>query len=195
MSFTSEPSSSTGGQFQDNTIPSTAHLEPLTIPPNEATEGHPNPFTEQELGEYKEQDRYLPIANVARIMKLSVPSNAKIAKDAKEAMQESVSEFISFITSEAAEKCLIEKRKTIGGEDIVYAMKSLGFDNYAAVLQVYLAKLRQHQAMVSAARSQAQDVDEPINHSHQRNFIIPTGLVLRARLKTLHSHERYWIYR
>ncbi len=76
-------------------------------------------------------------------MKLSVPSNAKIAKDAKEAVQESVSEFISFITSEAAEKCLIEKRKTIGGEDIVYTMKSLGFDNYAAVLQVHLAKLRQ----------------------------------------------------
>jgi len=152
MSFMSDPSSSAGR----NTAQPSVHLEPLSIPPNEDSSGLPNSFTEQELGEYKEQDRYLPIANVARIMKLSVPPNAKIAKDAKEAVQESVSEFISFITSEAAEKCLIEKRKTIGGEDIVYAMKSLGFDNYAAVLQVYLAKLRQHQAMVSAARSQEQ---------------------------------------
>jgi nuclear transcription Y subunit beta len=48
----------------------------------------------------KEQDRVLPIANVARIMKQAVPSNAKIAKDAKETVQECVSEFIAFITSE-----------------------------------------------------------------------------------------------
>jgi nuclear transcription Y subunit beta len=39
-------------------------------------------------------------APVARIMKLALPDNAKIAKEAKECMQECVSEFISFITSE-----------------------------------------------------------------------------------------------
>lgn len=33
-------------------------------------------------------------------MKLALPENAKIAKEAKECMQECVSEFISFITSE-----------------------------------------------------------------------------------------------
>lgn len=37
---------------------------------------------------------------VARIMKMALPDNAKIAKEAKECMQECVSEFISFITSE-----------------------------------------------------------------------------------------------
>jgi histone H3/H4 len=39
-------------------------------------------------------------APVARIMKNALPENAKIAKEAKECMQECVSEFISFITSE-----------------------------------------------------------------------------------------------
>ncbi len=53
-----------------------------------------------ELDDYKEQDRFLPIANVARIMKKALPDNAKIAKEAKECVQECVSEFISFITSE-----------------------------------------------------------------------------------------------
>lgn len=48
----------------------------------------------------REQDRLLPIANVGRIMKNILPANAKIAKDAKETLQECVSEFISFITSE-----------------------------------------------------------------------------------------------
>jgi histone H3/H4 len=33
-------------------------------------------------------------------MKSALPENAKIAKEAKECMQECVSEFISFITSE-----------------------------------------------------------------------------------------------
>lgn len=48
----------------------------------------------------REQDRLLPIANVARIMKQAIPMNAKIAKDAKETVQECVSELISFVTSE-----------------------------------------------------------------------------------------------
>lgn len=46
-------------------------------------------------------------APVARIMKNALPDNAKIAKEAKECMQECVSEFISFITSEgtSTEQC------------------------------------------------------------------------------------------
>ncbi|KII91370.1 hypothetical protein PLICRDRAFT_51535 [Plicaturopsis crispa FD-325 SS-3] len=113
----------------------------------------PAPITEQEVGEYREQDRFLPIANVSRIMKASVPPTAKIAKDAKECVQECVSEFISFITSEASEKCQVEKRKTIGGEDILYAMTTLGFENYAETLKIHLAKLRQSQAAAAASSS------------------------------------------
>lgn len=51
----------------------------------------------------KDQDRLLPIANVARIMKKSLPENAKISKDAKEVVQGCVSEFITFITSEGGQ--------------------------------------------------------------------------------------------
>jgi histone H3/H4 len=38
-------------------------------------------------------------------MKTALPENAKIAKEAKECMQECVSEFISFITSEGLLHC------------------------------------------------------------------------------------------
>ncbi|KAL5347086.1 transcriptional activator hap3 [Pseudogymnoascus australis] len=85
-------------------------------------------------------------APVARIMKTALPENAKIAKEAKECMQECVSEFISFITSEASEKCHQEKRKTVNGEDILFAMTSLGFENYAEALKIYLAKYRETQS-------------------------------------------------
>lgn len=97
--------------------------------------------------ELREQDRWLPIANVARLMKNTLPATAKVSKDAKECMQECVSEFISFVTSEASDKCLREKRKTINGEDILYSMHDLGFENYAEVLKIYLAKYREQQAL------------------------------------------------
>lgn len=93
-------------------------------------------------GETREQDRFLPVANIARIMKTVLPPNAKIGKDAKETIQECVSEFISFITSEASDKCVQEKRKTINGDDILWAMSTLGFDPYIAPLEQYLGKYR-----------------------------------------------------
>ena len=149
----------------------------------------------------REQDRYLPIANISRIMKKALPPNGKIAKDAKDTMQECVSEFISFITSEsvsnytypyqmfcfylaqnvffflmddcsflflffgdwgflriclflnsthvfisacrASEKCQKEKRKTINGDDLLWAMATLGFEDYIEPLKVYLARYRE----------------------------------------------------
>ena len=91
----------------------------------------------------REQDRLLPIANVSRIMKKALPANAKISKDAKETVQECVSEFISFITGEASDKCQREKRKTINGDDLLWAMMTLGFEEYVEPLKVYLQKFRE----------------------------------------------------
>jgi nuclear transcription Y subunit beta len=102
------------------------------------------------MGNVREQDRYLPIANISRIMKKSLPTNAKIAKDAKETVQECVSEFISFITSEASDKCQREKRKTINGEDLLWAMTTLGFEDYVEPLKVYLQKFREAEGQKDA---------------------------------------------
>ncbi|XP_050240076.1 nuclear transcription factor Y subunit B-5-like [Quercus robur] len=91
----------------------------------------------------KEQERLLPIANVGRIMKQSLPSNAKISKEAKETMQECVSEFISFVTSEASEKCRKERRKTLNGDDVCWALEALGFDDYSGPIRRYLHRYRE----------------------------------------------------
>mmetsp|Transcript_6718 Transcript_6718/g.16712 ORF Transcript_6718/g.16712 Transcript_6718/m.16712 type:complete len:175 (-) Transcript_6718:833-1357(-) len=100
----------------------------------------------EDNGMAREQDRFLPIANISRIMKKALPNNAKIAKDAKETVQECVSEFISFITSEASDKCQREKRKTINGDDLLWAMTTLGFEDYIEPLKLYLQKFRQSEA-------------------------------------------------
>ncbi|KAI5665344.1 hypothetical protein M9H77_24667 [Catharanthus roseus] len=94
-------------------------------------------------GGVREQDRFLPIANISRIMKKALPANGKIAKDSKETVQECVSEFISFITSEASDKCQREKRKTINGDDLLWAMATLGFEEYVDPLKVYLTRYRE----------------------------------------------------
>jgi nuclear transcription Y subunit beta len=91
----------------------------------------------------KEHDQFLPIANVSRIMKKSLPANAKISKEAKETVQECVSEFISFITGEASDKCQREKRKTTNGDDLLWSMTTLGFEKYVEPLKGYLNKYRE----------------------------------------------------
>ncbi|RDY07383.1 Nuclear transcription factor Y subunit B-4, partial [Mucuna pruriens] len=93
--------------------------------------------------EQEEQDRALPIANVGRIMKQILPPSAKISKEGKQVMQECVTEFISFVTGEASDKCHKENRKTVNGDDICWALSSLGFDNYAEAIGSYLHKYRQ----------------------------------------------------
>lgn len=92
-----------------------------------------------------EYDRFLPVANIGRIIKNNLPKEVKLSKEAKETFQECVSEFISFITSEATDKCNQEKRKTINGEDIIYALSNLGFDHYNNILKTYLEKYRESQ--------------------------------------------------
>ncbi|RWR93071.1 nuclear transcription factor Y subunit B-3-like protein [Cinnamomum micranthum f. kanehirae] len=119
----------------------THHLSPDSSPPSDNESGA---LARTALDvPTKDQDRLLPIANVSRIMKKPLPANAKISKEAKETVQECVSEFISFITGEASDKCQREKRKTINGDDLLWAMTTLGFENYVGPLKRYLDKYRE----------------------------------------------------
>ena len=93
-----------------------------------------------------EYDNYLPLANIGRIIKNNLPKDVKLSKSSKETFQECVSEFISFITSEANDKCTLEKRKIIKGEDIIYALNNLGFEKYCPILEIYLDKYKKSQS-------------------------------------------------
>ncbi|KAM1048396.1 hypothetical protein TB2_027078 [Malus domestica] len=130
---------------------------PATLP-NSA--GNSDNNTEQKAPQclVREQDRYMPIANVIRIMRKILPPHAKISDDAKETMQESVSEYIAFITGEANERCQREQRKTVTAEDVLWAMGKLGFDNYVEPLTIYLRRYRESE---SSDRSQFVTREEP----------------------------------
>ncbi|EYU44059.1 hypothetical protein MIMGU_mgv1a025885mg, partial [Erythranthe guttata] len=66
----------------------------------------------------------------AGVLRRALPPAAKISHDVKEIIQECVSVFISFVTSEANENVHREYKKTIHPEDVITAMGSLGFDDY-----------------------------------------------------------------
>ena len=44
---------------------------------------------------------------------------------------------------QASDKCQAEKRKTINGDDLLWAMSTLGFDKYIEPLKLYLSKYRE----------------------------------------------------
>ncbi|XP_061337527.1 nuclear transcription factor Y subunit B-1-like isoform X3 [Gastrolobium bilobum] len=146
----------------------------------------------------REQDRYLPIANISRIMKKALPANGKIAKDAKDTMQECVSEFISFITSEASEKCQKEKRKTINGDDLLWAMATLGFEDYIEPLKVYLARYRELEGDTkgsarsgdgSARRDQVGLASQNAQLVHQGSLNYISSQPQHLVLPSMQSHE------
>ncbi|XP_042484762.1 nuclear transcription factor Y subunit B-3-like [Macadamia integrifolia] len=113
-----------------------------------------------------DHDRFLPIANVGRIMKKVIPGNGKVSKDAKESVQECVSEFISFVTGEASDKCRREKRKTINGDDIIWAITTLGFENYVSPLKLYLLKYREMEGeKLNIPKQQQEPQNVPLDHS------------------------------
>ncbi|XP_021767160.1 nuclear transcription factor Y subunit B-10-like [Chenopodium quinoa] len=112
---------------------------------------------------FREQDHYMSIANLVRIIRRVLPSNAKVADGAKEMLQECVSEFISFITSEANERCQQEHRKTITAEDVIVAMSRLGLDHYVEQLSIYLQKYRENELYPSVPRRGFENIAFPTN--------------------------------
>uniref|UniRef100_A0A0V0HN48 Putative nuclear transcription factor Y subunit B-7-like n=1 Tax=Solanum chacoense TaxID=4108 RepID=A0A0V0HN48_SOLCH len=157
-----------GNYLESSTMATSTSLSTMSIIPNNSNNNNNN----------KEQDRFLPIANVGRIMKKVIPGNGKISKDAKETVQECVSEFISFVTGEASDKCQREKRKTINGDDIIWAITILGFEDYVLPLKQYLNKYRELEGekLNVPKQNQTQQHDQKPTFSYN-NVYSPTGLL------------------
>ncbi|RID51610.1 hypothetical protein BRARA_H02261 [Brassica rapa] len=89
-----------------------------------------------------EQDQYLPIASVTRIMRKILPSEARISEEAKENILICATKYISFVTTEASDTCQSERRTTITAGDMLSAMSNLGFEDYVEPLNVFINRYR-----------------------------------------------------
>ncbi|KAL2943269.1 Nuclear transcription factor Y subunit B-9 [Bienertia sinuspersici] len=130
------------------------------------------PCSKTPLAPNHEHELYMPVANVGRIMRRALPSHAKVADESKVMMQECVSKFINFITSEANESCQLEHRKTITAEDVIRAMSRLGFDHYVQPLSMYLQKHRENEMYPSIPRRNVGNMDT------EATVVTPTTNVL-----------------
>ncbi|KAK1401665.1 Nuclear transcription factor Y subunit B-4 [Heracleum sosnowskyi] len=123
----------------------------------------------------EQADRLLPIANVGRIMKQILPPSAKVSKEAKQRMQECASEFISFVTCEASDRCHKENRKTVNGDDIYWALCSLGLDHHAEATGKYLHKYREFERERALQNKASTFTDEGNSETLNSEELRPTN--------------------
>lgn len=103
----------------------------------------------------EEREERLPLSNVGKIMRAVLDERLKVSREAKLLMEECVGEFIAFVSSEAGDRCLAERRKTVSAEDVLVVMRRLGFDNYVYLLQAYLFKYREAAAEIERQANEA----------------------------------------
>ena len=53
----------------------------------------------------------------------------------------------------ASDKCQREKRKTINGDDLLWALSTLGFEEYVDPLKLFLTKYRESETTSSSVRN------------------------------------------
>ncbi|CAL5206595.1 unnamed protein product [Lathyrus oleraceus] len=99
-----------------------------------------------------DEEIHIPMKNVTRIMQWAIPRDGRISKDAKESTQLCLTEFMNIITNEANERCKAQSRKIISGEDLIWAMDRLGFEDYVGPLLLYHQKYLNHEAQLNTMR-------------------------------------------
>lgn len=131
-----------------------------------------------------------PIQKIASVMKRVLPPSAVISREAKQAVQACVCEFICFLTSEACD--IRDESEEVDGDDgggegdppvasasekaarsltserILKAFCHLGFDKYSDVCQTYIERYRHHlnSAAVQEARpKKRQQTEAPVEES------------------------------
>jgi hypothetical protein len=67
-------------------------------------------------------------------------------------------------------RCANEKRKTMNGEDILWAMQNLGFDNYIEPLKVFLQKYRESSKQTLSGDESGAPGDESFNKFMNGNY-------------------------
>ncbi|MQL95122.1 hypothetical protein Taro_027786 [Colocasia esculenta] len=94
-------------------------------------------------GARRDKEATIPISNVTRVMRQVLPTRAKIADNAKTAMQDCLSRYISRVTREANQRCRQDERRTLTAEDLLWSLGNLGFGDYVEPLKLYLQKYRE----------------------------------------------------
>ncbi|KAJ3289486.1 negative cofactor 2 transcription regulator complex subunit ncb2 [Rhizoclosmatium sp. JEL0117] len=84
------------------------------------------------IGGADDEDVGLPKTTIAKIIQEHLPPDLWCAKETRDLITDCCLEFVHLISSEANEVCDKEQKKTITGDHVLAALKSLGFEDYIA---------------------------------------------------------------
>jgi len=132
---------------EDGSTAGAAQTFAATAPSN--SRPAPKPLTEQE--------RLLPLANIAHMMASMLPKNAKISKEAKQLMQELTTEFICFVTSECNDVSLSHNRKSICFDDLVEGFENVDLGMFIPIIKMQeeIYQKRQQRKLAEQGKSKA----------------------------------------
>mmetsp|Transcript_20271 Transcript_20271/g.22015 ORF Transcript_20271/g.22015 Transcript_20271/m.22015 type:complete len:140 (-) Transcript_20271:839-1258(-) len=110
-------------------------------------------------GELKTSDFEVPAASVNRLIKAALNDNIQMTKDARAAFVRAISVFIFYITHGANDFSREAKRQTIFPNDIINALKELGFDDFERPLEEFLEAYRRESAKGGSAKKKSTGKD------------------------------------
>ena len=118
-----------------------------------------------------------PQACVRRILKHSLPSSTNVSKDASTACARASGIFIIYVTACANDFARENKRQTITANDVLAAMKELGFDEFTEEMNEHLESYRKTEKSKKNAKALAkqQKEDEATSSSPIKDVEIETG--------------------
>ncbi|KAF7820810.1 nuclear transcription factor Y subunit B-1-like isoform X1 [Senna tora] len=90
----------------------------------------------------QEPIHYSPLTNLTRIMRQILPQNTRISEDSKQTLHVCVSAFIRFLTNKAKLQYQQDCCITITSDDMRWAVRNLGFNDYVEPLTTFLSYLR-----------------------------------------------------
>mmetsp|Transcript_36838 Transcript_36838/g.73302 ORF Transcript_36838/g.73302 Transcript_36838/m.73302 type:complete len:156 (-) Transcript_36838:37-504(-) len=79
-----------------------------------------------------------PMACVSRVMKAALPDNILLTKDARAAFVRAAGIFIFYLTHCSNDFCRESKRTTIFPQDVMAALRELGFEDFEQPLENFL---------------------------------------------------------
>lgn len=87
-------------------------------------------------------DALLPHEPLARVMRRALKPSTNLERAAVRTVQLSLSELVMVVVGEAAERCVLQDRHSLTADDILWALRELGFEVYTPSLQTLLDKYR-----------------------------------------------------
>ena len=87
------------------------------------------------------------------VIRKVIPSHATVDNNAVKLMQAQGVEFMEIVYAQAKNKSMLDSRGEVSGEDVLFALKSFGMEEYAESLEIYLHKFRESKGVTQSIES------------------------------------------